>query len=63
MIDNGLNEGLTKEQFFKEGGGYGIKNVHERIELKYGDGFGVTVNLKAGETEVLLKLHKNILKN
>lgn len=56
VTDNGINEGLNQEQFFKNVDGYGIRNVHERIELKYGKGFGVFLNLKQGETEVILKL-------
>ncbi|UQZ35506.1 sensor with HAMP domain protein [Paenibacillus sp. PK3_47] len=47
VIDNGL--GMRPEDIRKmmEGpnhsGGYGVKNVNERIKLRYGDNYGVTI--------------------
>lgn len=40
-------------------GGYGLKNVNERIRLQYGDGYGLTVSSKKGEgTLVIVRLKK-----
>lgn len=40
-------------------GGYGLKNVHERIRLQYGEGYGLTVRSKRGVgTIVQMRLKK-----
>ncbi|MNC34389.1 putative sensor-like histidine kinase [compost metagenome] len=47
VIDNGI--GMRPDDIKKmmqgpnHSGGYGVKNVHERIKLRYGDAYGVTI--------------------
>lgn len=53
--DNG-NQPVSQEQFFANKNGYGIKNVNERIQLKYGSGYGVFLSRSDFGTEVLLKI-------
>lgn len=47
VIDNGIGmrpEGIRKMmQGPGQSGGYGVKNVNERIKLRYGDAYGVTI--------------------
>lgn len=40
-----------------QSGGYGVKNVNERIKLRYGDAYGVTIaSFYGGGTTVQLLL-------
>lgn len=42
-----------------QSGGYGLKNVNERIRLQYGEGYGLTIFSKKGEgTKVIVRLKK-----
>lgn len=51
-------EDLTTRQPKKEGG-YGLKNVNERIRLQYGDGYGISIKSQKGKgTVVRIKLKK-----
>jgi two-component system sensor histidine kinase YesM len=45
--------GMSSEQaenllFSESKQGYGIKNVHERVQLAYGKNYGVTIHSQAG---------------
>jgi len=52
--NNTLPSTKRKQDLFS---GIGIKNVHERIQLIYGEGFGVTISSKVGEgTKVKITL-------
>lgn len=53
--DNG-DQPVSQEQFFANKNGYGIKNVNERIQLRYGSDYGVFLNRSDFGTEVLLKI-------
>jgi len=62
IIDNG--EGMTEERvrqvMTEKGQGYGIANVEERIQLKYGDGYGVSILSQLGlGTTVRISIPKN----
>lgn len=57
IIDDG--EGFEVGKWEKEdrplrynGGGYGIRNVNERIRLEYGDGYGVAIRSEIGQGTV-----------
>ncbi|WP_211746107.1 sensor histidine kinase [Paenibacillus sp. Marseille-Q4541] len=57
--DNG--KGMDQEQvngwIHAEGGGYGLRNVHERIQLYYGEEYGISIESEPGTgTKVLVKL-------
>ncbi|MBP2000199.1 two-component system sensor histidine kinase YesM [Paenibacillus shirakamiensis] len=57
--DNG--KGMNEEQvggwMNTEVGGYGIRNVHDRIQLHYGEAYGISIHSVLGEgTEVRIKL-------
>lgn len=43
VIDNGcgMSEQACQEILTAESGGYGVKNVHQRIQLYYGNGYGL----------------------
>lgn len=55
VLDNGL--GIPDEQLQQllttDSGGYGLKNVNERIHLSYGDGYGLTINSICGESTMI----------
>ena len=55
VLDNGL--GIPEEQLQKllttDSGGYGLKNVNERIHLSYGYGYGLTINSICGESTMI----------
>ena len=55
VLDNGL--GIPEKQLQKllttDSGGYGLKNVNERIHLSYGDGYGLTINSICGESTMI----------
>lgn len=62
VIDNGI--GMSQEQvgalLIKDKGGYGIKNVHERIQLQYGETYGISVRSELGKgSEVKLVIPCN----
>ncbi|PYI55554.1 sensor histidine kinase [Paenibacillus flagellatus] len=46
-FDVGELDNKDKPQSYK-GGGYGIRNVNERIRLEYGDGYGVDIRSEIG---------------
>ena len=51
-------EGLLTGRPNKEGG-YGLKNVNERIRLQYGEGYGLSVTSRKGHgTKVRIKVKK-----
>ncbi|MCD9022648.1 sensor histidine kinase [Cohnella silvisoli] len=59
VMDNG--KGMTQdeiEQLYKVvGGGYGLRNVHERIRLYYGEAYGVKVESELGDyTKVIIEI-------
>ncbi|GAA0137665.1 sensor histidine kinase [Paenibacillus sp. YSY-4.3] len=61
IIDNGV--GMRPEQVSRlmtgpsQAGGYGVKNVDERIKLRYGEGYGVRIaSIYGGGTSVRLLL-------
>ena len=66
IIDNGI--GMNKKRInevFQEDiekkKGYGIKNVHERIKLYFGDQYGLSIDSKIGKgTIVKIKIPKKI---
>lgn len=55
VLDNGL--GVPPEKLptllQTESGGYGLKNVHERIQLTYGTEFGLTINSIPGQSTIV----------
>lgn len=55
VLDNGL--GIPDEQLQQllttDSGGYGLKNVNERIHLSYGDEYGLTINSICGESTMI----------
>lgn len=52
IIDNGIgmNPNVLEQLYAKKSGdsGYGIRNVQERIQLHYGDAYGVQIRSRAG---------------
>ncbi|MNV82018.1 Sensor histidine kinase YehU [compost metagenome] len=61
VIDNGI--GMREDTVERilagksETGGYGVKNVDERIKLKYGQGYGVTIaSIYGAGTTVRIRL-------
>ena len=57
IADNGV--GLEDSSRFYNG--FGIKNVMERIRLRYGDGYGVTIDSEAGKgTMATIRLPKGV---
>ncbi len=55
VSDNG-QEPVSQEDFFRNTSGYGVRNVHKRIRLKYGEEYGVFMKNTKDGTEVTLKL-------
>ena len=53
--DNG-KAGISNESFFANKSGYGVRNVHKRLRLKYGEDYGVFLNENCEETEVILRV-------
>ena len=42
-------------------GGYGLRNVNERIRLEYGEGYGLSVESQKGVgTKVMVRIKKGI---
>lgn len=65
VMDNGC--GMSDEEceliLTKDSNGYGVKNVHQRIQLYYGTAYGLTFHSTKGMgTYVLLKINKNLNK-
>nr|MDF2595996.1 sensor histidine kinase [Clostridia bacterium] len=68
VIDNGI--GMTREKIDaifngeKDSDmGYGIKNVHERIQLYFGDTYGLEIISEVNfGTKIKIKIPKNYLK-
>lgn len=63
VMDNGC--GMSEEEceriLTKDSKGYGVKNVHQRIQLYYGEGYGLTFHSTMGMgTYVLLKIHQSL---
>lgn len=63
IMDNG--GGMSDEEceliLTKDSNGYGVKNVHQRIQLYYGKAYGLTFHSTKGMgTYVLLKISKNL---
>lgn len=66
IMDNGC--GMSDEQcsqiLTKSSNGYGVKNVHQRIQLYYGAEYGLTFHSTKGMgTYVLLKINKRLNKS
>lgn len=64
MIDNGI--GMKPETAQRlligpsQSGGYGVKNVNERIKLRYGDKYGIRIaSIYGGGTTVQIVLPAN----
>ena len=62
-MDNGC--GMSEEEcekiLTKDSKGYGVKNVHQRIQLYYGSEYGLTYHsTKNMGTYVILRIRKNI---
>ena len=55
ILDNGL--GIPPEKLSTllttESGGYGLKNVNERIQLTYGESYGLTIHSIPGESTMI----------
>ena len=55
VLDNGL--GIPAEKLptllRTDSGGYGLKNVHERLQLAYGENYGLTINSIPGESTMV----------
>jgi len=65
VVDNGLGFNPTEDLFSEERllkmteGGYGLKNVDERIKLEYGRECGLSVSSKSnGGTKVLIQIRR-----
>jgi len=63
IMDNGC--GMSDEEceqiLTKDSNGYGVKNVHQRIQLYYGEEYGLTFHSTKGMgTYVLLKINQNL---
>lgn len=63
VMDNGC--GMTDEEcqhiLTKDSNGYGVKNVHQRIQLYYGAEYGLTFHSTKGMgTYALLRINKNL---
>lgn len=60
VSDNGAGFEQTSALPRQSMSGYGLKNVHKRIELEYGGGYGVNITSSPGAgTRVTLKLNIN----
>lgn len=64
VFDNGagMNEQTVESLLKKDGKGYGMKNVNDRIKLYYGDKYGLHVESSIGEgtyVEVILPIRKS----
>ena len=56
VTDNG--NGFQNKSSSLRGSGYGLKNIKERIQLEYGETYGLSINSKPGEgTTVQLHIH------
>lgn len=54
--DNG--NGFQKKNSSLRGSGYGLKNINERIQLEYGEAYGISIDSRPGEgTTVQLHIH------
>lgn len=65
VMDNGcgMSDDECLQILTKDSQGYGIKNVHQRIQLYYGMEYGLTFHSTKGMgTYVLLRINKNINK-
>lgn len=55
IMDNGL--GIPAEKIplltCTQSGGYGLKNVHERLQLTYGESYGLTINSIVNESTMI----------
>ncbi|MHA6529515.1 sensor histidine kinase [Paenibacillus sp. BAC0078] len=68
VIDNGIGmRPETLDRMMKgssQAGGYGVKNVDERIKLRYGDAYGVTIaSIFGGGTTVRLLMPAGLMDN
>ncbi|WP_019912115.1 sensor histidine kinase [Paenibacillus sp. HW567] len=68
VIDNGIGmRPETLSQMMKgssQAGGYGVKNVDQRIKLRYGDAYGVTIaSIFGGGTTVRLLMPAGLMDN
>ena len=63
VMDNGcgMSDDECRQILTKDSQGYGIKNVHQRIQLYYGMEYGLTFHSTKGMgTYVLLRINKNV---
>lgn len=63
IMDNGcgMSDEECRQILTKDSHGYGVKNVHQRIQLYYGMEYGLTFHSTKGMgTYVLLRINKNI---
>lgn len=63
VMDNGcgMSETECEQILTKDSSGYGVKNVHQRIQLYYGSRYGLTFHSTKGiGTYVLLRISKNL---
>jgi len=57
IIDDGVGMEAPPAGLYANKGGYGIHNVHEKIQLQYGPRYGVTVFSKPGVgTKVMVRI-------
>lgn len=56
VSDNGKGMDKPYDLFVKENKGYGIRNVHERIILRYGNQYGISLKSDKNGTKVVLKI-------
>ena len=56
--DNGKGMAHPEELYTLPTKGYGIKNVHQRIALKYGNQYGVSLKSNEDGTKVVIHLKR-----
>lgn len=57
--DNGKGMENPEDLYERPTKGYGIKNVHQRLVLKYGEGDGVSLKSNENGTEVVVHVCKS----
>ena len=66
VMDNGMGipeeeiDGLLKRESIGKGSGIGLKNVHERIQLYFGENYGLTIVSEA-DVGTTIQIHLPLL--
>ncbi|MBP3962922.1 sensor histidine kinase [Paenibacillus lignilyticus] len=50
---SGISEDMIGNLLTAQTSGYGLKNVHERLQLKFGDDYGITISSTIGEGTIM----------